>query len=486
MNDTQNFTDKHTDIRNEGRAGICGAIMVCHPPIIIPGVGKGEEKKIADISDAYAKAAKTVCDLDPDTVVIVSPHAPSYIDYIQLTSAPRSRGSLADFNDPNDTFAISNDTELVRKLESMAKKEDFAMGTLGSQNGPLDHGTMVPLYFLKDLKKDVKIVRMSVGGLSHLDHYKAGMMIAKAAIELGKRVAIVASGDLSHCQKAGTHYGYKECGPAYDRKIMEIMSQADFEALVAMPQSEAEEAMSCGHNAFCIMAGALDGFSVQAEALAHSAVFGVGYGICTYTNLREDKSRKLYEKMCRDAIERRVREKAQKDAYVRLAWDTVEAYVKTGRLPEKRMMEQLEASACESMEKERAGVFVSIHENGNLRGCIGTILPVHENIAREIMENAIAACSRDPRFPSVREDELDHLEYHVDVLSKPEVCQKKDLDVSKYGVIVTSRSKRGVLLPDLEGVDTVEDQIRIAKQKAGISNRDLDVVLERFEVVRHQ
>ena len=135
---------------------------------------------------------------------------------------------------------------------------------------------------------------------------------------------------------------------------------------------------------------------------------------------------------------------------------------------------------------QRAGAFVSIKEDGQLRGCIGTIQAVRSSLAEEIIDNAISASSRDPRFPAVEPEELDRLVISVDVLGETEpVASPDELDVKRYGVIVSKGHKRGLLLPNLEGVDTVEEQIDIAKRKAGIS-RDEEVRLERFEVVRHE
>ena len=139
----------------------------------------------------------------------------------------------------------------------------------------------------------------------------------------------------------------------------------------------------------------------------------------------------------------------------------------------------------EEMLARRAGTFVSLHRNGSLRGCIGTIMAVRENVAEEIIDNAISACSRDPRFLPVAAGELAGLEISVDVLGDLEpVASPDELDVRRYGVIVTHGRKRGLLLPNLDGVDTVADQIRIARRKGGIRESE-PVSLERFEVVRH-
>lgn len=167
------------------------------------------------------------------------------------------------------------------------------------------------------------------------------------------------------------------------------------------------------------------------------------------------------------------------DAYVSLARKTIEEYIQNGKkinVPD---------GLPDEMYTGRAGVFVSIKENGNLRGCIGTIQAVQPSIAEEIVQNAISASTKDPRFSPIEPNELDKLIISVDVLGDAEIIDSLDgLDVKRYGVIVTKGYRRGLLLPNLEGVDTVEYQVAIAKSKAGIGE-DEQVELERFEVVRH-
>ena len=139
----------------------------------------------------------------------------------------------------------------------------------------------------------------------------------------------------------------------------------------------------------------------------------------------------------------------------------------------------------EELLKTRAGAFVSIHKHGRLRGCIGTIMPTTDCLAKEIIRNAVSASTRDPRFDPIRPDELKWLEISVDVLGKPEKIRSIDeLDVKRYGVIVSCGRKRGLLLPDLEGVDNPRQQVAIAMQKGGI-REDENYELQRFEVVRH-
>lgn len=171
---------------------------------------------------------------------------------------------------------------------------------------------------------------------------------------------------------------------------------------------------------------------------------------------------------------------AEIDPYVALARLTVETYVNERRVAD------VPEDTPEELLSQRAGAFVSLHAHGNLRGCIGTISATCSNVAEEIIQNGISSCSRDFRFRPVRPDELDYLEYSVDVLGDAEPISSPDeLDPKRYGVIVTKGWARGLLLPNLDGVDTVEVQLAIAKQKAGIPVDDTDVDLERFEVVRH-
>ena len=150
-----------------------------------------------------------------------------------------------------------------------------------------------------------------------------------------------------------------------------------------------------------------------------------------------------------------------------------------------RRLKSLPDDLPRELTGQAAGAFVSLHMAGQLRGCIGTIAPTQKNVAWEIVQNAVSAGTRDPRFPPVGINELDQMEYSVDVLGQPEpVASPDELDPRQYGVIVSCGQRRGLLLPDLDGVDTVEQQIDIARQKGGIREAD-PYTLQRFRVVRH-
>ncbi len=171
------------------------------------------------------------------------------------------------------------------------------------------------------------------------------------------------------------------------------------------------------------------------------------------------------------------------DPYVKLAKDNLESYIKKG------LRISLPDNLPDEMLKKQAGTFVSIHtKDHGLRGCIGTFMPAEENIAQEIIENSISAATNDPRFSPITEKELDDLVINVDVLTEPVLVRdRSELDPKKYGVIVsTSSGKKGLLLPDLEGVDTVDQQIEICCQKGWIDREKEELVFHKFVVVRHE
>lgn len=452
------------------------AIMVPHPPIILPNIGKGEEKAIADIDTAYRQAAKEIADAKPDTVILLSPHAPAYLDYIQISDGRHARGDMGQFRDYADKFDIAYDQKLIREIDELCQLENIPAGTLGQQDGRLDHGTMIPLWYLKEagIPDTTQYIRIGTGGPNSLTHYRLGQLVTQAAQNLGRTIAVIASGDLSHCQKAGTHYGFKPEGPAYDKKIMDIMGKADFDRLLEISDKEADDAMVCGQKPFCILAGTLDQTRPETKELAHSAQFGVGYGVCTYTGIKEDPNRDFGQQAKQKKEQQRRAKLAAEDPYVRLARQTIEQYIRTGHV-----------QPTHFVDGDPAGAFVSIHKDGSLRGCIGTTSPTKPTLLQEIMANAISASTQDPRFPAIQPWELDDLDINVDILQPAEKVQdKNELDPHQYGVIVTKGNKRGLLLPDLEGVDTVEDQLNIACSKAGI-DPDTPYTIEKFTVTRH-
>ena len=455
------------------------AYMVPHPPMIIPQVGRGSERQITETIRAYESVAEEIAGIRPETIIITSPHAVLYADYFHVSPGSEATGDFAKFRAPEVRFSERYDTELVRAVCNLAKENGFPAGTLGERDRRLDHGTMVPLYFAEQRWKDFKLVRAGLSGLSLAEHYEFGRIIRQAVEQTGRRAVLIASGDLSHKLQAYGPYGFAKEGPEYDRRIMDAAGRAAFGEMLAFDESFCDKAAECGHRSFVIMAGALDGMDVEAKVYSHEDVTGVGYGICSFHPTGTNEERRFLDRYRAEQKEKLLERRNREDPYVRLARETVELWVLERKTPD------VPEWATAEMKQNRAGVFVSIHRDGKLRGCIGTFLPTRENIAREIIANAVSASTRDPRFEAIGPDELKWLEINVDVLSAPEkISGREELDVKKYGVIVSSGSRRGLLLPDLDGVDTVDEQVDIARRKGGIREGD-PITLERFEVVRH-
>ena len=459
---------------------VIAGFMVPHPPMIVPDIGRGSENQITETIAAYERVADEIAELKPQTILITSPHSIMYSDYFHISPGRKARGDFGRFRAAQVSFEEEYDSELVAAISDIARREGFPAGVMGERDKQLDHGTMVPLYFIRRKYQGGKIVRIGLSGLPLTEHYRLGQMIRKAVEELGRRAVFVASGDLSHKLQDYGPYGFAKEGPEYDARIMDVCSRASFGELFDFDETFCDRAAECGHRSFVIMAGAFDGLSVKATKLSHEDVTGVGYGICTFYPGEPDDGRHFLEKHLEEAAGKLAAARAAEDPYVQLARKTVESYILHRARPE------IPDDLPPEMTLRRAGAFVSIHEHGKLRGCIGTISAVQDNLAQEIIENAISASTRDPRFDAIRADELPWLEISVDVLGDAEpVKSKAELDVRRYGVIVTKGRKRGLLLPDLDGVDTVEQQIAIAKSKAGIAEWDNRVELQRFEVVRH-
>lgn len=269
---------------------IVSAIMVPHPPLIVPSIGRGDERIISATVEAYKKAADFVMGCAPDTIVITSPHATLYRDYFHISPGKYAHGDFARFGVREVAFDIEYDEELVAAISDEASTAGIPAGTKGERDALLDHGTMVPLFFIDKANKtkanvDVKglrFVRIGLSGLTLRKHFDFGKCIARAVDRLDRRVAFVASGDLSHKLKHDGPYGFAKEGPEYDERIMEVMGQAAFSQLFNFDEMFLENAAECGHRSFVIMAGALDGMTVTSEKLSHEGTFGVGYGVCTY------------------------------------------------------------------------------------------------------------------------------------------------------------------------------------------------------------
>lgn len=459
---------------------ILGAILTPHPPVLLPEVGRGREREISATWDAMCEAAEEVARWAPEALVVASPHTVMYSDYFHIAPGRGAAGDMSGFGAPQLRIEAEYDAGLRAAIVEKAQAAGLDAGTLGQREPALDHGVLIPLYFLRRAGVNCPIVRMGLSGFSPLAHYRLGRCVAEAADMLGRRVVFVASGDLSHKLKPDGPYGFAPEGPVFDEAVTRAMASGDFLRFLTLEPSLCERAAECGLRSFQMMSGALDGLAVRPRLLSHEGTFGVGYAVALFPVTGRDEGRR-FAGACEEALRERLEERrANEDAWMRLARLALETYVRTGS-----RLKHLPDDLPNELTHLAAGAFVSLHTGGRLRGCIGTIAPTAENLAQEIVQNAVSAGTRDPRFPAVRPDELEGLEYSVDVLGKPEpVDSPAQLDPRRYGVIVSCGGRRGLLLPDLDGVDSVEEQLAIARQKGSI-RADEPYKIERFKVVRH-
>lgn len=455
------------------------AMCVPHPPLIIPEVGKGEQQGIQKTIDSYEAVMKKAASFQPELVIITSPHATTYLDYLHISPGSHAEGNFGQFRASKVKVEADYDEQFVHELSQKCMEKGIPAGTQGERDPELDHATMIPLYFLHHYTKDFKVVRIGISGLSALAHYRFGQAVQETVESLGRRTVFIASGDLSHKLKTDGPYGFAKEGPVFDQEITEAFASGDFMRFLTFAPAFCDKAAECGLRSFLIMAGALDRTKVASRLYSYEGPFGVGYGVAEFVPEGRDASRNIGDQYEALMIKKVKEDQAREDPYVHLARETINRSIK--HLPDVKNL----AGYPEEMRRRKAGVFVSIHEDGQLRGCIGTFKPTTECIAKEIMQNAVSASSEDPRFPPIEEEELDRLVISVDVLGEIEPVEDvRELDPHRYGVIVSCGSRRGLLLPDLEGVDTAAEQIDIARRKGGISE-DEPLTLQRFEVVRH-
>lgn len=455
-----------------------------HPPIIIPEVGRGEEKKIQNTYDACECIGTEIAEIKPDTIIVVTPHGTMFSDAIALFFEKSISGSLKQFRAPEVSMNFEVDLDLTLRIMDKSDEKDIPTAKITTsflkkygKAYELDHGTIVPLYFVENKYSSFKIVHITYGGLSPMQLYRFGKIIKEAVEESGKNVVFIASGDLSHRLKDEGPYDYSPHGEKFDAEVVSLLTKGDVAGVFNMNCETVENAGECGLRSYYIMLGAMEGNEIKGELLSYEGTFGVGYAVMKFELRKSDRD--ILSEIVKEKRKKYMERTSNEDVYVRLARESLTHYLIEGKFME------VPSYITEEMRNSKRGVFVSLKKFGALRGCIGTIFPVTESIAEEIMRNAIEAGEGDPRFNPVSEGELEDIVVSVDVLRSPIEASKEELDPKKYGIVVRSGRKSGLLLPDLEGVNTIEEQISIVLNKASISPNE-KYSIEKFQVIRHK
>ena len=265
---------------------ILEAFAVPHPPIIIAGVGRGEEHGAQLTLDAYHEVGRRIAQLEPELIVISTPHGSLYRDALCVTTSSSGAGvwgDMADFRDPKDRLDLSLDQDFITALTREAQLEGLPVVAQPEPKDKLDHGCMVPLLFIAQyLKSDFKIARIGISFLDYQTHYRMGQCVTRAVEACNRRTVYVASGDLSHRLKPDGPYGFNPAGPQFDQQITQMFAQGDLDALMRFDGDFCDEAAECGLNSFIMMAGALDGLTVEPHLLSYQGPWGVGYGVARF------------------------------------------------------------------------------------------------------------------------------------------------------------------------------------------------------------
>lgn len=464
-----------------------------HPPLAVKEIGQGKERGIQATVDGMIEIAKTIQHNRPDTIIYISPHGNSFSNGIALLYDPIVKGDFGPFGYPGIGAQKSINMGLTSDISDALSGADITNVLLDHNTAnrykvqtSIDHGVLVPMHYIDKYYDDYQLVHITPSYQDLSLHYRLGTVLKDVIDGCGEKVAVVCSGDLSHALKEEGPYNFHPYGAVFDELVSRAIKTKDPSILVELDKNCEKDAAQCGLRSFIIGFGMMDGHDYESRVLSYEGPFGVGYltGYLkndftslapSYLKQMASSKQKAYEALCQ-----------KEDDYIKPARLTINTYVKEHRRPsESQIMDLLSDEHQNTLRNERAGAFVSIHKNGQLRGCIGTTEATSDSLLDEIIHCAISACSSDPRFNPVDPSELIDLEIKVDRLYPYEpVIDIYELDEQRYGVIVEKGSKRGLLLPRIEGVNSVEEQIEIAKRKAGIHSDDYQ--LYRFEVERHE
>jgi AmmeMemoRadiSam system protein A len=448
---------------------------MCHAPIVIPAIGAERARDCERTTRAMRAVAGRIVGHHPDVLVLVSPHTPRQGGLFGVVEARRIAGSFARFGFPHLAVRLPGAPDAAHTVRKSAAQRGVECWTPPADD--LDHGALVPLHFLVEMGWKGATLVLALPYQDGESETAMGEALRAAADAAGERWAIVASGDMSHRLRPGAPAGFDPRAREFDAAFAASVESGDYRAACSpdpwLREIAAEDVVQSAQ-----VAAAATGFRSDGHALfAYEGPFGVGY--CESLLFTDGSDGAAPDDI---AIASAEPSPAVPDAepppavLPEIAREAIRAH----RLGQPLVLPHLKPP----WEAARA-VFVTLRSRaGELRGCIGRTEPSLETLAEEIADCAVSSANRDPRCERVTLTEIDHLRIEVSVLSSPTpISSRAELDPRRYGVVVTLGHRRGVLLPDVEGVDSVAAQLRIAADKAGLRDDD-PYTVERFEVVK--
>jgi AmmeMemoRadiSam system protein A/AmmeMemoRadiSam system protein B len=452
--------------REKEGAGVVCAVLMPHAPILVPEVG-GERGGAAQAScQAMRQAAAQVMSFRPETLVLISPHSPRQARAFGVWAGERLHGSFGQFNAPGAQVSLPNDTPLAHAIVAEAKRRDLATWMIHDR--ALDHGALVPLWFLAEAGWAGPTVVLSLNYPEEGDLSTLGEAIAAAALASHRRIAIVASGDMSHRLTRTAPCGFHPQAHQFDETFIGLLRDGEYQEIGKLDPELRELAAEDAVDSTLIAAAAVDWRTTGHQVLNYEGPFGVGYGVAILfaeTSNPADARPAPVQPAYREGV-----------ILPGLARQSVTAALGGSS-------EIAPAASGQYLSAQR-GVFVTLRErSGRLRGCAGTIFPTCANLVAETWRSARVAAFQDSRFPAVQAGELPNLRFDVSVLhSMEKVSSADELDPARYGVVVSAEDgRRGLLLPGIAEIKTSKEQVGFARKKAWIGS-DEPVILQRFQV----
>ncbi|MDQ6883784.1 MAG: AmmeMemoRadiSam system protein A [Candidatus Dormibacteraeota bacterium] len=425
--------------------GIVAGALVAHPPVLVPEVGGPRAAKVAATAAAMQRLDADLSQMPGDLLIVISPHGPAALRELPLRRSQHVAGDLRRFGAAQISVECEVDLDVARGLTSAAASAGFPL--TWSDDAELDHGAVVPLHLLSATRAGRRFVLLGISGwpLERLQQFGAFLHTF-----LGDRDALLlASGDLSHRLTRDAPYGFRPEGAVFDHLVIDALSTEQWDAIERLDPELSEQAGECGLRPLAMLLGAARAGGLHSEVLNYEGPFGVGYPVVRFGA----------NPVAIDLQE--------------LGRRAIATYLREGRLidpPDVVPMDLRKPSAA----------FVTLRKAGELRGCMGSIVPTEASAIREIIRYAVASAIRDPRFEPVTPDEVPALTLSAQLLDPPEpVTDAQSLDPAVYGVIVRRWDRQALLLPGITGIVTAEEQIAAACQKAGIDRR-APLRLERF------
>jgi AmmeMemoRadiSam system protein A len=454
--------------KSEGRIII--TVLMPHAPVLVPAVGGKRGNQASASVSAMAEAARRVVKAGPETVVLISPHAPRRRGAFAIWAGQRVSGSLAQFGAPSAAVDLPADETLPGMIAEEAGSRGLEIWRL--RDAEQDHGAVVPLWHLADAGWRGPTVLIGLNYPGEPGLVELGEAIAAAVRRASRPVALVASGDMSHRLQPGAPAGFHPRAKEFDGAFIDCLRAGDYRKLLDFDSGLSDLAAEDALDSTLVAASAVNWNAAGHEVLSYEGPFGVGYGVAILHQSQPESASARSHETGKD--EGDVTETGK--ALSQVARRSVETALRgdVGKLD----------MPLEGILGERHGVFVTIRgPREELRGCVGTLTPHFGNTAEETWHVARDAAFRDGRFAPVDAHELEQLRFEVSVvLPMQEVASTAELDPRRYGVVLaTGDGRRGILLPDVKGIETVEQQLEAARRKGGIGELE-PVRIHRFAV----